>query len=131
PLLAPNTATSSEPGGRPASIPTSSTHASTCRRSGAAGVHDARNSICAPSPSSESEPKPLESILVEVPDAEWYVASRDSSASTSHDQVTSASSGSVPISGSSGACAKAITRQAPFHAEGSSGSNSSTKRPEP
>ena len=58
-------------------------------------------------------------------------ACRDSSASISHDHATSASSGSTPMSGSSGACAKHTMRHAPFHGVGSSGSCSRMNRPVP
>ena len=110
---------------------TSSAHASTCGAIGPCGDHDARSSICAPSPSAASEPNPFERVLVAVPDAEWYAAVRESSASTSHDHATSASRGSTPISGSSGACAKHTMRHGPFHGAGSSGSCSRMKRPVP
>ena len=58
-------------------------------------------------------------------------APRVSSASTSHDHATSARNGSTPISVSSGACAKQMTRNGPPQASGSLGSYSSTNRPVP
>jgi hypothetical protein len=110
---------------------TNSAHASTCGAIAPSGDQDARSSICAPSPSAAREPKPLESVFVAVPEAEWNPARRDASASVSHVQATSARSGSTPISGSSGAWAKHTMRQGPFHGAGSSGSCSSTSRPVP
>src|SRR5829696_6343478 len=122
---------SSDPGGSPASMQTSSDQASTCGVILPSGDHDARSSIWAPSPSGASDPNPLDNVLVAVPDAEWYWAEREPSASISQDQATSASSGSTPMSGSSGACAKHTILQAPFHGAGSSGSCSRMKRPVP
>ena len=62
---------------------TSSAHASTCGATGPVGDHDARSSICAPSPSAASEPNPFESVFVAVPEAAWYSARCDASASMS------------------------------------------------
>ena len=50
---------------------TNSAHAFTCCAMSLVGDHDARSSICAPSPSSASEPNPFDSVFVAVPDSEW------------------------------------------------------------
>ncbi len=130
-LRVPSIATPSEPGGSPASMHTSSAHASTCGAIGPCGDHDARSSIWAPSPSAASDPNPFEIVLVAVPEAEWNVARRDARASISHDHATSASIGSTPMSVSSGAWAKHTIRHGPFQGPGSAGSWSRMKRPVP
>jgi len=78
---------------------TNSAHASTCGAIAPSGDQDARSSIWAPSPSAARDPKPFDSVFVAVPEAEWKAARWDSSASVSHVHATSASRGSVPISG--------------------------------
>ncbi len=64
------------------------------------GVQDARISSWALGSSSAMLPKLSEDTLVTVPDGATYVAPCASSASLSQDQPTSASSGSLAISGS-------------------------------
>ena len=64
------------------------------------GVQEARISSWALASSSAMLPKLSEETLVTVPDGARYVAPWAVSASTSHDQPTSASIGSLAISGS-------------------------------
>ena len=50
---------------------TNSAHASMCGSTGPDGDHEARSSICDPSPSAASVPNPFDSVFVAVPEAEW------------------------------------------------------------
>jgi len=101
-------ATPSGTGGSPDAVQSSSPHASTCgpRSSGPSpegsltGVHEARISSCALGSSPSMLPKLSEDTFVTVPDGATYLAPCAVSASLSQDQPTSASSGSLAISGS-------------------------------
>ncbi len=86
-------------------------------RTGPTGDQEARNSICAPSPSAARDAESLRR------GSWWRCRTRSGtrrraslSASISQDHATSASSGSTPMSGSSGACAKHTMRHGPLQA---------------
>ena len=90
-------------GGSPAAVHISSPHASTWRpRSSGSpiGVHEARTSIWAVPSSSAIPPKLSVATRVTVPDAAVWSAPWVPRASSSHDQPTSASIGSVIMSSS-------------------------------